>query len=116
MSGSDFFSVGRPKEVRPEIDLEENKNWKDIRPNSGNEALLKNAFKKRKYDEFKEKKAKFAAMPGQPKPSSETGRILPFTNKPMKRFKVSKDEAEKFYKSDLSNQYRQKQQQSKEAQ
>ena len=66
MSKEDFFAIGRPKSPTVDVDLEENKNWKDIRPNQTNDALLKNAFKKRKYDEFKEKKAKFAEAPGKP--------------------------------------------------
>ena len=65
MSKSDFFAVGKPKETRVVVNLEENKPWKDIRPDQTNDALLKNAFKKRKYDEFREKKAKFAEMPGK---------------------------------------------------
>ena len=115
MSKNDFFAVGRPKSPPVNIDLEENKNWKEIRPNQANDALLKNAFKKRKYDEFKEKKAKFAAMPGKPVPSSETGRILPFTsNKPTKRFKSNKEETQYRQTSALSDQYKRNKQISKE--
>ena len=65
MSKEDFFSVGKPKSPKVEINLEETKNWKDIKPTQQMDALNKNLFKKRKYEEFREKQAKFAEMPGK---------------------------------------------------
>ena len=32
MNKDDFFAVGKPKAPKVEIDFEENKNWKDIKP------------------------------------------------------------------------------------
>ena len=68
------------------------------------DALNKNLFKKRKYEEFREKQAKFAEMPG--KPSSSTGRTLPFQQKKpqTKRFKPNKEEKQTRQTS-LSDQY-----------
>ena len=63
MSKEDFFAVGKPKEPKIDICLEETKNWKDIKPQQQTDALNKNMFKKRKFDAFRDKQAKFAAMP-----------------------------------------------------
>ena len=43
------------KTSKVDVDLEENKNWKDIKPTQQLDALNKNLFKKRKYEEFREK-------------------------------------------------------------
>ena len=55
MNKDDFFAVGRPKTPAVEIDFEENKNWKDIKPTQQLDAVNKNIFKKRKYDEFRQR-------------------------------------------------------------
>ena len=94
MSNNDFFSIGKQKEPSVDIDLEEEKNWKDIKPTQQLDALNKNLFKKRKYEELQQKQSKFAENPKlQP---STTGRTLPFQQKKpqVKRFKSNKDESE----------------------
>ena len=49
----DFFSVGKSRILKETIPEEEKDvAWKDIRPVGQFDALSKQAFKKRKYDEF----------------------------------------------------------------
>ena len=108
MSKDDFFAVGKPKAPTVEYDFEEQKNWKDIKPQQQLDAVNKNTFKKRKYDEFKQKKAKIAEMP---KKADGQQRTLPFQQK---RIKKNTDQTRKL--TPLSEQYRQKQQSVKEKQ
>ena len=51
-STNDFFSVGRPKPKPMEVQAEETKDWKDIKPRQQLDALNKQVFKKRKFEEF----------------------------------------------------------------
>lgn len=52
---NDFFSVGRKEEPTNENlpQIEAVGDWKDIRPNSDIDALAKNQFKRKRYEEFK---------------------------------------------------------------
>ena len=84
MNKDDFFAVGKPKAPKVEIDFEENKNWKDIKPAQQLEAVNKNIFKKRKYDEFRQRQAKFAEMPKKTE-AAPTQRTLPFQQKKLKK-------------------------------
>ena len=85
MSKEDFFAVGKPKTPTVEIDFEEQKNWKDIKPTQQLDAVNKNIFKKRKYDEFRQRQAKFAEMPKKPTEATTTQRTLPFQQKKLKK-------------------------------
>ena len=49
---TDFFSVGRPKPKVIENEVEETKDWKDIKPRQEYDALNKQVFKKRKFEEL----------------------------------------------------------------
>ena len=53
---NDFFSVGRKEPTNENVpQIEAVGDWKDIRPNSDIDALAKNQFKRKRYEEFKEK-------------------------------------------------------------
>ena len=52
---ADFFRVGKQSDASdtlPIDDDEENKDWRNIKPNQNVDALNKEVFKKRKYEEF----------------------------------------------------------------
>lgn len=73
---TDFFSVGRPKPKVIENEIEETKDWKDIKPRQEYDALNKQVFKKRKFEEFQALKAQKA---------EKSDRSIPFNSG--KRFK-----------------------------
>jgi RNA-splicing ligase RtcB len=54
----DFFSVGRPKPVARQLQQEETKDWKDIKPSQSFDALNRQVFRKRKREEFEAQQAK----------------------------------------------------------
>lgn len=55
---ADFFRVGKQSDASdtlPIDDDEENKDWRNIKPNQNVDALNKEVFKKRKYEEFRKR-------------------------------------------------------------